>query len=274
MRKAQWIDIPCSVLTAAVVLAACSRGPETQPPAAPLAAQQEGQPTAEGQYAEPQPGIQQEQERAGMAEACPMHLAGVTVQAEDLPDGVALTFSAANSAQVAELRTRVNRMAEVHNRNQARMMLPGGEQSTTGAGPQPRGTSGGQQQSGTPGQQQDGASAMQQSGASAGQQPGMHGQQPGMHGQQPGMHGQQPGMHGQQPGAQGMQQMMRAHAQAQELPNGARLVLHPQSTEQLEALREEVRQHAQIMTQSRGCPLMRQYALQNETAPEPSAAVH
>jgi hypothetical protein len=64
---------------------------------------------------------------------CPMQVPGTTVTSADLEDGVALVF-ATSTGDVAELRRRVQRMAEMHNRYHAAGEMMMGDQGPGGAG--------------------------------------------------------------------------------------------------------------------------------------------
>jgi hypothetical protein len=57
-------------------------------------------------------GMQSEGMRGDMEGMCPMQVEGTSVAAEDVDGGVALTFT--TSSDVAELRRRVARMAQMH----------------------------------------------------------------------------------------------------------------------------------------------------------------
>ena len=75
-----------------------------------------------------------------MAAMCPMAVSGTKVLAADTPTGETLTFSTTSPDQVADLRTRVHALADMHNRHEAAgathahegMMGGGGD---TGSGP-------------------------------------------------------------------------------------------------------------------------------------------
>ena len=94
-----------------------------------------------------QPGTPGAQARTGMgagmadgkmAAMCPMAIPGTQVSAADTSTGEALTFSTTSPDQVAELRTRVRAMADMHNQHHASggmhegMHQPGGMMSGGG----------------------------------------------------------------------------------------------------------------------------------------------
>lgn len=54
-----------------------------------------------------------------MSGMCPMQVPGTTVTSEDVEGGVALVFTTTSKGDVAELRQRVQRMAEMHNQHHA-----------------------------------------------------------------------------------------------------------------------------------------------------------
>ena len=54
-----------------------------------------------------------------MAAMCPMAVPGTQVSASDLSTGEAVTFSTTSPEQVADLRSRVRAMADMHNRHHA-----------------------------------------------------------------------------------------------------------------------------------------------------------
>ncbi len=138
-------------------------------------------------------------ERAGdMMAMCPMGVPGTQVSAIDTADGEALDFTTTPD-QVAELRSRVHAMAEMHNRHHA-----SGDVGVRGHG--------------------------------------MHGHE-GMRG---GM------MEGGGPEKRGMMMPPPSRAVAEDLANGARLVVTPNEAADLQKLQSAVRMHAQHMTQS-GC---------------------
>lgn len=64
----------------------------------------------------------------GMERHCPMAVPGTQVVADDTPDGEAITFTT-SSDRVAELRSRVHAMAELHNRR-----MQAGGMGSTGSG--------------------------------------------------------------------------------------------------------------------------------------------
>lgn len=85
----------------ALAFAGCTPAQTTQEPASPAAAEASGE----------QGGMAGE----GMADECPMQVDGTSVTAENVEGGVALSFT--TTGDVAELRRRVARMAEMHNRH-------------------------------------------------------------------------------------------------------------------------------------------------------------
>lgn len=95
-----------------------------------------------------QPGAQaQTSTEAGMAGGkmaamCPMAVSGATVVAADTSAGETLTFSTSSPDRLADLRTRVHAMADMHNRHEAAgathahegMMGGGGDTGSGSAG--------------------------------------------------------------------------------------------------------------------------------------------
>jgi hypothetical protein len=82
-------------------------------------------PPTENPAAEPNPEEHGMADMQGMpgdegpsGEACPMAVEGAKVVAEDTADGVALVFTT-STGDVADLRDRVHRMAEMHERGEA-----------------------------------------------------------------------------------------------------------------------------------------------------------
>jgi hypothetical protein len=108
MRTTTWIG-----LAAAVLLAGCSSSTGTRSAQAADTAGSAGT----------QPAI------ATTADTCPMQVPGTTVAFADVEGGAALVFTTSGD-DVAELRDRVGRMMEMHNRRQAGggMMMGGGGQ--------------------------------------------------------------------------------------------------------------------------------------------------
>ncbi len=83
----------------ALALAGCTPAQTAQEPASPAAAEASGKPGA--------------MMGEGMAGECPMKVDGTSVTAENVEGGVTLSFT--TTGDVAELRRRVARMAEMHN---------------------------------------------------------------------------------------------------------------------------------------------------------------
>jgi hypothetical protein len=114
---------------AGLALAACGgdEPPETQAPP-PASAGAEG--ARRGAAGPPRGGG-----RGGMAmhELCEMVQAGADVETEELEDGVALTFTTTDPAQLEELRARVRAMAQRHRERASAGPPPG-----RGRGPGPR----------------------------------------------------------------------------------------------------------------------------------------
>src|SRR5690606_16109036 len=100
-------------------------------------------PTATGETAQTETP-QEPSTHGGMMHMCPMMVEGTTVQAEDVEGGAAMVFT--TTGDVAELRLRVARMAEMHNRHHGEghdhgmgMMeegQPGGDEPPHGGGMQ------------------------------------------------------------------------------------------------------------------------------------------
>jgi len=120
----------------------------------------------------------------GMADACPLEVPGTTVTVADTDDGVALVFTT-SGGDVADLRQRVQKMAEFHNSHHA------------------------------PGAAAD-------------------------------------------PAGKAVGKPVPATARAEDVDGGARIVLTPTESSQLEALREHVREHAQKMA-SGDCPMKKMH---------------
>jgi len=71
-----------------------------------------------------------------MGGACPMQVPGTTVTATDVEGGVALSFTT-STGDVVDLRQRVRRMAEMHNRHHSGGMMMGGPGGARGPAPPP-----------------------------------------------------------------------------------------------------------------------------------------
>ena len=83
-----------------------------------VAACASSQPSGESQSAPPsaeQRGMGGGMMHHGMADMCPMQVAGTSVRTEDVEGGVAIAFS--TTGDVAELRRRVAHMVEMHDRS-------------------------------------------------------------------------------------------------------------------------------------------------------------
>ena len=157
----------------------------------------------------------------GMAGICPTAVANTAAHAEEVDGGAAIAFTA--TGDVAEVRRRVARMAEMYNRRQTEghgFMLHMGP-GTMGPGP-------GRMGSGTMGMGP---------GRMAGD---MHGSQVG------GMPG---GMMG------GDMMMPPSIARSDDIEGGARLVLTPRDPAQLPTLQQHTQQMAAGMD-ARQCPMM------------------
>lgn len=149
-----------------------------------------------------------------MAGMCPMAVEGTKVAASDTPDGAALTFT--TEGDVEELRRRV-RAAAAHHTRMAEAHAGAGMGAGVGMG-----TAAGDASAGA------GASASpSDAGTGAGCCGGGHG---------------------------GGMALMSASARAEEVPQGARLVLVPKDAAQAASLRAEVREHATQMASGR-CPM-------------------
>ena len=182
----------------AMVAAACGSTAESATPNRP-------QPAATGSAPAPV------QPRGAACPAGP----GVQIATAETPNGVALQFT--TTGDVAGLRARVHRMAEMHNR----MMGSG------------MGMQGGMM------------------GSGGGMHGGMMGSGGGMQGDMMGSGG----MHGGMMGSGMMMPMIPSRASVDDIPDGARLVLTPTDPSQLGALRDHAHRMAAMMQQGR-CPVM------------------
>lgn len=72
----------------------------------------------------PSPGTQPMTGEQKMASMCPMMVPGTRVTSEDIEGGTAMVFTT-TSGDVADLRARARRMAEMHNQMGQHMMGPG-----------------------------------------------------------------------------------------------------------------------------------------------------
>jgi len=142
-----------------------------------------------------------------MSGMCPMQVPGTTVAAADVEGGIGLSFTT-KTGDVAELRRRVARMAEMHNQHGGQMMMGGHGAPPAGAG----------------GEHQHGDDAAQG-------HPGGGGMMMG----------------GGMMGGGGMM-MPPANASVDDIEGGARLVLRPKDAAQLGALRDHVRMKAEHMS--------------------------
>jgi len=98
-----------------LILSGCAHSQSAAPAAKPAAAEQA-----------PVPG-------GDMMSMCPMNVPGTQVSAADSETGETLTFTTTTTDQVAELRSRVHAMAEMHNRHHAAGgMMEGGMAGGTG----------------------------------------------------------------------------------------------------------------------------------------------
>lgn len=68
-----------------------------------------------------------------MAGMCPMEVSGTTAAAAEVDGGISLSFTT-TTGDVAELRARVRRMADMHNRPGGPMMMKGHGAPAPGAG--------------------------------------------------------------------------------------------------------------------------------------------
>jgi len=163
---------------------------------------------------EQEPGMRGGMMGGEMAGMCPMAVEGTTARAEDVEGGAAMVFT--TTGDVSELRRRVARMAEMHNRHH-------GEGHGHGMGMHGA---------------QDGSRGHQHGGAQEGDEPRQGG------GMQGGM-----GMTG------GGMMPPPSTARSEEVEGGARLVLTPRDPAELARLREHVGQHSEMMASGR-CPMM------------------
>jgi hypothetical protein len=190
----------------------------------------------------------------GMMEAnCPMKVPGTSKRAVDVDGGVALEFS--TTGDVAEVRRRVARMAEMHNHGG-----PGGGMMNgmMGGGMADGGTMQGHGMMG--GGMADGGTMQGHGMMGGGMADGGTMQGHGMMGGGMADGGTMPG-HGMMGGGMadggmmggGMMGggMMDAQARAEDTPQGARLIFTPKDPKDLDALRAHAKEHA-----DRDCPMM------------------
>jgi hypothetical protein len=172
---------------------------------------------------------------------CPMaHVQGLHVMTEDTSDGVAVVFK--TEGDVADLRARVRRIADMHNRQ----MGPGAGSPDmhggAGSTPEPHAGSANpsrQENPPTPPSPEDLPSGQAGPSASGGGPPTSSEAEPGN--AQP-MHGRGMGM-------------VPSRASVEDIPGGARLILTPNDPSKLSALREQARMHAQMIARGE-CPMM------------------
>jgi len=166
---------------------------------------------------------------SGSGQDCPMQVTGTTLRTEDTSGGVALVFL--TSGDVSELRTRVRRLADMHNQMQSgsRSNMQQGASSSTPSSSMPGTGNYDTQGSGAPG------------GGSMGEGSTYSGST---------------GM--QQPSTQGGGGMMpSATARAEDIDGGAQLILIATDPSQTDTLRQNVRQEAQDMAAG-NCSMMMQ----------------
>jgi hypothetical protein len=263
-----------SIIAGTLALGGCasSQTPsETPPPAAAQPAPAQASPA----QAEPSPASGESAQMmggtmsGGMASTCPMNVEGTSVLAEDSPQGTTLVFT--TTGDVAGLRQRVARMAQMYNQHQRgghgmMMQMTGGRMHGQGGGGMmqsngTQGQGGGMMQGG--GMQGQGGAA--QGGGTMMQGGTMHGAQqttPAEGSQQGGGTMMQGG--GMQGG--GMMMMPPSTARVEEVEGGARLVLTVTDAAQLQALQQHAKRMAQRMG-SHQCPMMTP-ASQPAPAPE------
>jgi hypothetical protein len=167
-----------------------------------------------------------------MGDQCPMALPGTTVQATEMSDGMAMTFT--TSGDAGELRKRVRSMADRMNDHSSggmgmhdMMMGGGGMGSGMMAGDGGHGMKGGGMGPGM--MSADGGHGMM-GGSGMMAADGGHGMMGGM--------------------------MPPVHAQAEDVAGGARLHMTPLDPSRKGELKQHMQQHAQMMNQAHGCPMM------------------
>ncbi|MGZ3459544.1 MAG: hypothetical protein ACXU86_13705, partial [Archangium sp.] len=165
----------------------------------------------------------------GMAAMCPMQVQGTKVEASNTDTGAALTFT--TQGDVTELRRRVSAMAQMHNEHHAGQ----GMHAQGGAAGCACGQHEGKDQGGS-GCACDHHEGQGDSGCACDHHEGQ-----GCH---CGPHAGKMGMH-----------MPASRVTTEEVPGGIRLVFTPEDASQLDALRESVRHHAEMMS-SGHCPMM------------------
>lgn len=102
------------IIVGALALGSCASSKTTQQPntTQPTPAEPEAAEPAAEQQPE-QPDMHSGMMGGNMADMCPMAVQGTTVRAEDVEGGAAIVFT----GNASELRQRVARMAEMHNRH-------------------------------------------------------------------------------------------------------------------------------------------------------------
>jgi len=248
---------------------ACSHGQQVQP----SSAQQWQQPAEAPPAGWQQPGPAAQ---AGASQSCPMAVAGTELSVAETANGIALAFTT-DSGDVKDLRARVRRAADQYRSQQKMQQPPPGSQGMKGEPgtqgepgtaapqtPQPAPGTPGTPAPGTPGSgsyQTPGTSGEQSgSGTGGSDQSGSTGsgdyQGPGEQSQ-----GMNQGQPGEQQGEAGQGTMAPMHqlgsipynVYVEDIDRGARLVFTPQNPSHMQALRDQIRQHASRM-QPGECP--------------------
>ena len=155
----------------------------------------------------------------GTGDQCPMVVPDTTAQTSDMLDGAAMTFT--TKGDVREVRKRVRAMAERMNGM----------------------SSGGMGMHGMMMGAADGGSGVTMGGGTPGMMMGSGGVGPGMMGRA-------------DAGTMVGPMMPPVRAQAEDVEGGARLQMVPVDAARLGELKEHMSQHAAMMNQAHGCPMM------------------
>jgi hypothetical protein len=153
----------------------------------------------------------------GMGDACPMAVPGTTVQTTNTSDGMTMTFT--TTGGVAELRKRVHAMADHMDVQSGGMGMHGMMMGNADGGAM----MGGGGMMGGNGMMGGGGMMDRSDGGAAMMMGGM---------------------------------MPPVHAQAEDVERGAMIRMTPVSPSNLDAMRQQMQQHVQMMNQAHGCPMM------------------
>jgi hypothetical protein len=234
------------IMAGAVALGACG-GRDQQPTAPPEYAEPAPPPVTEGQDTtqdnamppeqgmseqgmarqEPAPGQILPEQQPVAAGPCPTDVQGTNARMEERPEGIAIAFT--TTGDVAGVRLRVQRLADLHNQRHAERMQA---------------------------MMQEQAAAEEQARADASKAKGKKGKAKGAKAGkgQTGQTGQtgdqsqtaQAGQSG-TPDAAAQDVIARSHARVEETPDGARLVLTLMDPATIENMREPLRAHANTL---------------------------